>query len=265
MNAKSGSCMCYRLIPVLLRVLPQLAAMAEMQVSGVVKIDDGAAYLRLVPVNISSSSQSSAPESTTSPIPWPKSSKRADRTVLEAINSGKVAVHPTRQPVTLQELQTSMNNIQRSLRLPRGAAGGWNAAADSKLVLLLAAAKRDAPKPKPKAIKDASPVLAIENAKDDDVQMDAIPEPILMEVEPNVEPHNTMEVDNEAHPSMETENKTELNGNMEPSSSSSGSSSSSASSTPKAALRHRIQELEGWLAEVNEDLWHANEELGLNI
>ena len=99
------------------RASRSLAAIAEMQVSGILKFGDSAAYLRLAPTNISSSSQSSAPESASSP------NKHADVAVLDAITCGKVMVHPTRQPLTPQELQTSME--QRPAN-QRGATGGWN-------------------------------------------------------------------------------------------------------------------------------------------
>ena len=83
-------------------------------------------------------------------------------------------------------------------------------------------------------------------------------EPSAEATEPNHDPH---------HIGIEVPQPSE----MQPptpsgsaSSRSSSSASSSSQSTPKAELRRRIMELEANLSEATQDLWQANEVLGLN-
>ena len=143
-----------------------LFLMAGMLVSGVVSIEDGAAHLRLVPTNPTTPPPATP---TATRVPWPTSNTRNDEEIYEAIKDGKAAIHSTREPMTKKELQVSMNNIQRGLKLKGGAGGGWSVEADLKLLRLLASSKKAYAKGNhAKAIKDVDKVLAIEDKQDDD-------------------------------------------------------------------------------------------------
>ena len=234
--------------------------MSHMHVSGMVTFNRGAAYLRLVPGDAPSSSppSSSASAANGRNVPWPKSSTRSDNDIMQAITEKKITVHSSRQPVTARHLQVILNNVQRSLSLTVGRDGGWNEEADFKLLRMLAAPKKNYPQAKLKAIKDAERPMALKdaspNAMIDDTDANG-QDPTPMEMEHYMEPSDPHHMASEMQPPTPSGSA---------SSPSSSSASSSSQSTPKAELRRRIMELEANLSEATQDLWQANEALGLN-
>ena len=242
--------------------------MDQMSVSGIVRFDSNAAYLRLEPVRPTETRAPSA--SNARNVPWPASTTRPDDQIFQAVLAGEVKVHATRQPMNMQTLKVSMNNIQGSLKLKIGTGAGWSDEADDRLIRLLASPKQkrtNSPGRK-KAIKDADDVLAIENTKSEASSVDQPMsenvnnknEPIVseeMDEAPNVPEHN--------EPMDEAPNVPENNEPMDVDADSSSDSSSSSSSTHKSALRRRVRELESLLNEATQDLWSANDALGLNV
>jgi len=198
--------------------------------------------------------------------------------------------------MNMQMLKVSMNNIQGSLKLKIGTGAGWSDEADDRLIRLLASPKQkrtNSPGRK-KAIKDADDVLAIENTKSEASSVDQPMsenvnnknEPIVseeMDEAPNVPennepmdaasnvPENNEPMDEAPNvpehnePMDEAPNVPENNEPMDVDADSSSDSSSSSSSTHKSALRRRVRELESLLNEATQDLWSANDALGLNV
>ena len=139
-----------------------LFLMAGMHVSGVVSFEEGAAHLRLVPTNPTTTPPPAAPTATR--VPWPASNTRCDDKIYEAIKDGKAVIHSTREPMTKKTMQVAMNNIQRALSLKVGATGGWSVDADLRLLRFLASSKKPYAKGnRAKAIKDADNMLAIKD------------------------------------------------------------------------------------------------------
>ena len=136
-----------------------LFLMAGMHVSGVVSFEEGAAHLRLVPTNPTTTPPPAAPTATR--VPWPASNTRCDDKIYEAIKDEKAVTHSTREPMSKKTMQVAMNNIQRALSLKVGATGGWCVEADLRLLRLLASSKK--PYAKAKAIKDADHMLGIKD------------------------------------------------------------------------------------------------------
>ena len=280
--------------------------MDQMSVSGIVRFDSNAAYLRLEPVRPTETRAPSA--SNARNVPWPASTTRPDDQIFQAVLAGEVKVHATRQPMNMQTLKVSMNNIQGSLKLKIGTGAGWSDEADDRLIRLLASPKQkrtNSPGRK-KAIKDADDVLAIENTKSETSSVDQPMsenvnnknEPIVSEetLDQNV-PENTESMDEAPNvpennepmdaasnvpennepmdeapnvpehnePMDEAPNVPENNEPMDVDADSSSDSSSSSSSTHKSALRRRVRELESLLNEATQDLWSANDALGLNV
>ncbi|CAE7935438.1 unnamed protein product [Symbiodinium necroappetens] len=218
--------------------------MAGVLVSGVVSFEDGAANLRLVPTNCTRPPPATP---TTTRVPWPTSNTRCDDEIYQAIRDGKAEIHPTREPMTKRTMQVTLNNIQRALSLKVGAGGGWSVEADLRLLRLLASSKKPYAKGNhAKAIKDADEVLAIKD----------IDHNILDEAMPDNDGPENMNQTNPGEEAMDVD---------APVNSSSSCSSSSSSSTHKSTLRRRVRDLEGMLEDVTQDLWAANETLGLNV
>ncbi|CAE7926624.1 unnamed protein product [Symbiodinium sp. KB8] len=96
--------------------------MDQMSVSGIVRFDSNAAYLRLEPVRPTETRAPSA--SNARNVPWPASTTRPDDQIFQAVLAGEVKVHATRQPMNMQTLKVSMNNIQGSLKLKIGTGAG---------------------------------------------------------------------------------------------------------------------------------------------
>ena len=117
------------------------AAMSHISVSGQVVFQDGSAYLRITPRATSSEDAPEPPPPPPTPTPWPSSTKRSDDKILEAINTGTLAVHPSRRPMKSTDLRLILNNIQTTLGLPKGLKGGWSPLADQKLLKALMKAK----------------------------------------------------------------------------------------------------------------------------
>ena len=92
--------------------------MAQMSVSGIVRFDNNAAYLRLEPVRPTETRAPSA--SNARNVPWPASTTRPDDQIFQAVLTGEVKVHAMRQPMNMKTLKVSMNNIQGSLKLKLG-------------------------------------------------------------------------------------------------------------------------------------------------
>ncbi|CAE7400836.1 unnamed protein product [Symbiodinium microadriaticum] len=249
-----------------------LFRMAGMLVSGVASIEDGAAHLRLVPTNPTTPPPATP---TATRVPWPTSNTRKDEEIYEAIKDGKAAIRSTREPMTKKEVQVSMNNIQRGLKLKVGAGGGWSVEADLKLLRLLASSKKAYAKGNhAKAIKDVDKVLAIKDKQDDDdtqfgdilamentnsddpdptglpsIARGSIDEHVPEDIDHNMLDEAVSDKDgpeniNQTSPGEEA---MDIDARANSSSSSSGSSSSS---THKSTLRRRARDLEGMLEDV---------------
>ena len=81
------------------------------------------------------------------------------KVIFEKIRSGTITAHPTKQSVTVRNIQTQVSNIQRSIGLVSSSSGSWSKEADDMLQTWLL---------RPKQKHSATAALAIENAKPDE-------------------------------------------------------------------------------------------------
>ncbi|CAE7231160.1 unnamed protein product [Symbiodinium microadriaticum] len=149
--------------------------MAQMSVSGIVRFDNNAAYLRLEPVRPTETRAPSA--SNARNVPWPASTTRPDDQIFQAVLTGEVKVHAMRQPMNMKTLKVSMNNIQGSLKLKLGRHRSRTNSPGRK-----------------KAIEDADEVLAIENIKSEASSVDQpISENVNKKNEPDIVSEETLD------------------------------------------------------------------------
>ncbi|CAE7490275.1 unnamed protein product [Symbiodinium sp. CCMP2592] len=143
--------------------------MRQCPVSGMVTFENGEVVLRLAPSGqaaTTNTTPSASTSPTTSAPPW--GIARDDNAILVAIGEKKIHVHPSRLPMSTDSRRVILNNVQRALNLDVGLFGQWNLDANTKLLKMLAKAKR-----LPKTSNDAKN-LALEDKKNDNIEQLAV-------------------------------------------------------------------------------------------
>lgn len=115
----------------------------SMNVKGHVSLNNGAAYLHLIP---------SAPvRPDTKPRPSPED-------VVRKVKEGTIVVHESRMPMTRESINSALVTVQKKLKLMSGMNGEWTSEADDVLAQNLSTAKRGSNTTAPKPQK---PLLAL--------------------------------------------------------------------------------------------------------
>ena len=176
----------------------------SVHVTGRVAINNGAAYLQLVPLN---------------PSPRDMKPRPSPEDIIGKVKEGAITIHESRLPVTREVLNSALVTVQKRLKLATGMHGEWTIEADEVLAQNLASPKRgSASTPKPQkallALPQPAAPLAIEDSK--------------VEGEESDSDSSESSDSSSQSPAAKRAKK---------------SSSSSSSSTPKATLRQRIATL----------------------